>query len=470
MFAGLLDRAPRVSRLAIVADGALFGVPFAALQRASGRYLLDDYTIEMAGGLRSVLDVPRRVRAESVSAIGDGHTPSAALPYLPQADKEAAEVAALYPRGRAFPGADASRTHVLQAFGTTDVLHFAGHSVANLEHPQYAYLLTGADPGDPDSGAVYAADLYRRSFASTPVVVLASCETAIGKPVFGEGPMSLAKPFLAGGARFVVASLWLVEDQAASAFALGFHRRLRDTGDPVTSLREAQLRMRQSADGALSVPRAWAAYSGYSGFGNPVSRKGCAMTTPDFRVRFVGRFVFACEGQVKHPSRVDALAMNMGYNADLHSDSHHTLLTVQRRHVSPRVSSFANHSAYAPSVAPDVDAELFVWDVSESDIDFQRVGRRRLLVRGVGRRPRPGQARRRRAASTGTWCSSRSARGRRSRRASGWPRVSSAPSSSRKANAFASIRWKKRRRRERRTRSCPTPSRSISRRRTGRRR
>jgi hypothetical protein len=94
------------------------------------------------------------------------------------------------------------------------------------------------------------------------------------------------------------------------------------------------------------------------------------MTTPDFRVRFVGRFVFACEGQVNHPSRIDALAVNMGYNADLHSDSHHTLLTVQRRHVSPRVSSFANHSAYAPTVAPDVDAEVFIWDVSESDVEF----------------------------------------------------------------------------------------------------
>jgi CHAT domain-containing protein len=271
VFGGSLAGLPRVSRLAIVADGALFGVPFAALQGPSGRALVEDYRIEMASSLRAVLAAPARVPTASVRAIGDGHVPEPGLPHLPRADAEAEAVAALYPDARTLLGDTATRPAVLDAFGTSDVLHFAGHSVANIEHPQFAFLLAAPARGDAAGGAVFAKDIYARSFSRTSVVVLASCETAVGAPIFGEGPMSLAKPFLARGARYVVASLWRVDDAAASALAFAFHRALRLTGDPRIALRQAQASLLHATDPARRAPRAWGAFVVY--IGEPIAGK-----------------------------------------------------------------------------------------------------------------------------------------------------------------------------------------------------
>jgi CHAT domain-containing protein len=263
---GLLDRTS-VPRLAIVADGEMFALPFPALVQATGRYLVEDRVLEMASGLGAFIATRGVVRAASVLAIGDGHLPTAALPRLRGADGEAAAVAAEYPAGTSLQGPLASRARVLQGLGRTDVFHFAGHSVANAEHPQYAHLLAAPDGADGGS-AVFPADLYRLPLSGTSVVVLASCETAVGRPVLGEGPLSLAKPFLSRGVRFVVASLWPVDDGRAQALTVAFHRTLRTTGDPAAALRAAQLQMIGSPDRASQAARLWGAFSAFSGHGS----------------------------------------------------------------------------------------------------------------------------------------------------------------------------------------------------------
>ena len=94
------------------------------------------------------------------------------------------------------------------------------------------------------------------------------------------------------------------------------------------------------------------------------------MASADFRVRFVGRFVFACKDDSSHPTALCAIAMNMGFNADLHSDPHRTLITVQRSNVFTKVSSFASLAVFSPTPDFDENAELFSWDASDCDVSF----------------------------------------------------------------------------------------------------
>jgi hypothetical protein len=96
-----------------------------------------------------------------------------------------------------------------------------------------------------------------------------------------------------------------------------------------------------------------------------------AAARSDFRLRFVGRFVFAWTGDAEKPTEIIAVAPNMGFNPDLHSDEHHAFVTVPREFVKARVSSFATMSTFAPDAEPNAGSELFLWDASGNDVLFE---------------------------------------------------------------------------------------------------
>jgi CHAT domain-containing protein len=82
------------------------------------------------------------------------------------------------------------------------------------------------------------------------MVVLSSCETAIGKEFKGEGLAGLSRGFIYAGARRIVASLWAVHDASTSELMASFYRHLnidkrsgRIGVRPARALRSAQLEM-----------------------------------------------------------------------------------------------------------------------------------------------------------------------------------------------------------------------------------
>ena len=88
------------------------------------------------------------------------------------------------------------------------------------------------------------------------LVTLSACDTGSGSVHGQEGAASLVRPFLAAGARSVVASLWAVDDTFSLTLMREFYRRLAAGADVATALRDAKLHMLKNF-GPQALPRLW---------------------------------------------------------------------------------------------------------------------------------------------------------------------------------------------------------------------
>jgi CHAT domain-containing protein len=91
-------------------------------------------------------------------------------------------------------------------YGPENPLLTSGLAFAGANRPD---LGPGGDDGLLTAEEVASLDLHGVEW-----VVLSACETALGKPVPGEGLLGLRRAFAIAGARTLIASLWRVEDDA----------------------------------------------------------------------------------------------------------------------------------------------------------------------------------------------------------------------------------------------------------------
>jgi CHAT domain-containing protein len=257
---------PEGARLAVVADGELGDVPFAALvDGRTGRYLLESYTPVTASSLR---DVRRRSArppsaAEPALFVSDPAFDRSAYPglsRLPGAAEEVEAVAPLYPDTMLLPGAEARIPAVTSRLPRAGIFHFAGHSIFDDERPGRSFLLLASAAGDSTGGRLSAAALGALDLRALDLVVLSSCETLRSPGGRSGGFAGLAGALLGAGVDGVVGSPWKVEDGLSRQLMTEFHRAYRRTGDAAASLRAAQLRAMRGPDPALREPAVWAAF------------------------------------------------------------------------------------------------------------------------------------------------------------------------------------------------------------------
>lgn len=298
-------------RLAIIADGALQSVPFAALpihdHRAEGgrgewRPLIAEHevvrlpsasvlallraeTVNRAAppGMLAVVADPvfqpddprlRTAVAEKSPLRADQTSPRDlehsihdlglnSLERLPYSGAEAEAILALAPRDQRFSalGLEANREMVLA--GTLSryrFVHFATHGLINERYPPLSGIVLSLfdGTGRARDGFLRLHEIFDLSLP-VDLVVLSACRTALGKEVRGEGLVGLAYGFHYAGVPRVVVSLWNVDDQATAALMTHFYqgmieRHLR----PAQALREAQLSMLE--DDRWNAPYYWAGF------------------------------------------------------------------------------------------------------------------------------------------------------------------------------------------------------------------
>lgn len=264
-------------RVLIGPDGTLHGLPFELLPSGNGAPLLESHVVSYvpSGAVLTVLrsatrPAPgRRTLAVSASPAGGAVVASAKavtrdvydldprqLRPLPSATDEARSVGTLL-------GPDVStvlleeeaaeNTIKRQSLPDYQVIHFAVHGIPSAKFPARAALLL--QPGGSDDGVLQAREILLLRLNAT-LVTLSACDTGAGSAHGQDGPASLVRPFLASGARSVVANLWAADDTFSLALMREFYRNLAGGSDVAQSLRDAKLQMLKSF-GPQAVPRLW---------------------------------------------------------------------------------------------------------------------------------------------------------------------------------------------------------------------
>lgn len=116
-----------------------------------------------------------------------------------------------------------------------DVVHLACHGQFRSDNPLFSALLLA-------DGWFTVRDAYSLRLDNA-LVTLSACETGANVIAPGDELIGLARGFFSAGARSVLLSLWMVDDEATNQLMVDFYRALRAGSSPSTSLRAAQLRM-----------------------------------------------------------------------------------------------------------------------------------------------------------------------------------------------------------------------------------
>ena len=247
-------------RLAIVPDGVLGRVPFAALVTSQARaatgylgahYMLDDFEIRYLPSIEFLPDGETTGRSGAVLAVSED---------APGSDSEVATIKRLG-EGRVtiLAGAEATETAVRSLGARYDILHFAAHSLASDKDPLASHIRLR--PDHANDGFFHLTEIAEQRWRPS-LVFLSGCETVTGPDAPGEGMIGLARAFLLSGARNVVATAWPIGDQSAHLVDR-FYRELFAGTDPATALRLAQLDLRHSS--STSHPFYWGAFETIEG-------------------------------------------------------------------------------------------------------------------------------------------------------------------------------------------------------------
>ena len=282
-------------RLAILPDGVLYYLPFAALVRPTDgtggwQYLVEWKPLHTVQSATVYAELRKRrltsVAPRTLVALGDPSYPppeirkqpetkaSAAgrMPKilrsaqerglfkgwdpLPNTRREVESIASLFQdRARVFLGSDATEENAKAALPSARYAHFATHGLADPQQPRHSFLALTIPEGLPpkrENGLLQAWEIVDQLRLDTDLVVLSACVTALGPLQTGEGLMSLSRAFQVAGARTVAASLWPVADASTAELMIRFYGHLLEGVPKDEALRAAQLELIH--DGPFLLP------------------------------------------------------------------------------------------------------------------------------------------------------------------------------------------------------------------------
>ena len=294
----------QANKLIICPDGGLWVLPWSALIRQNGRYLIEEAEISFVVSARQLIgrDVPKSREYAMIMADPDfGLSPSDVRRVLrktkvredlfPKRSFQVSSSIRVIPRNiRALP---ATRTEaesakplieklirgktylytqssalesIVKAIKRPRVAVFATHGFllddAPSTHPlaRSGLLLAGVNnrsDSEGDDGILTALEVLDCDFRGTELVMLSACDTALGKSQVGEGIAGLQQAFHLAGAQRVFATLWKVDDRETSLLMNRFWTHLSAGSKPAKAMRSAQLEYMRDAKTRLDFAHPW---------------------------------------------------------------------------------------------------------------------------------------------------------------------------------------------------------------------
>jgi CHAT domain-containing protein len=279
-------------RVAIVADGPLLGLPWAALPcgAQSGELLIDNHEFVILPSLAAWRvavdlaqaeqpgDIETLVVVDPIYGSDDarmGGKEIASLPVeplpmrganfvrLPGSQSEANLIERLHGQKRlmVLAGFTATRDAVLARLPTVrSTIHFGTHGIAGSNAlAESGLVLSLVDRDGLRRDGFLSAGTIAGLRVTARLVVLAACDSAEGVIVTGESALGVSYAFSLAGARQVLGAMWPVSDAATSALMQAFYTAVyQEHRSPSEALRGAQLSVR--ATRRFRDPRHWSAF------------------------------------------------------------------------------------------------------------------------------------------------------------------------------------------------------------------
>jgi CHAT domain-containing protein len=244
-------------RLTIVADDDIAQAPFAAFWNKDAKQFLVERVAPQFARALWTRDAPRPRAAEPVAAlVADPAFDDRRFPLLgplPGARAEVRAIQPLYRDARITEGANADTSALVRELQRASIVHFAGHTVFDEQHPERSFLaVTG--------GALTTSRIGRLDLRRLELAVLSTCDASRAERSRAAGFSGITDAFLGAGADGVIGATWRVADDRSTAAMSAFHRAYLASRDAATALRDAQLSLLRSPDAGLRSPAAWAAY------------------------------------------------------------------------------------------------------------------------------------------------------------------------------------------------------------------
>ncbi len=249
-------------RVIFIPQESLFLTPFAALQDAEGKYLIEKHTILTAPAIQ-VLDLTRkqknRLEKQDLAnlkplIVGNPIMPTVSLngqkaeqlAVLPEAEKEAIEIAQMLQQ-QPMIGAKATKAVVKKRLSQANLIHFATHGLLEYRSTNTSSSLQGLGipgaialaPSEKDDGLLTAAEIFDLRLVAS-LVVLSACDTGVGR-ITGDGVIGLSRAFISAGVPSVLVSLWTVPDAKTKLLMIAFYQELQQNPDKAQALRKAML-------------------------------------------------------------------------------------------------------------------------------------------------------------------------------------------------------------------------------------
>lgn len=244
----------------VIPHGPLALLPFAALQDARGRPLVERHTLAFAPAASVYQHTGTKLHAASdrprTLIVADPTPPTgSALGRLPWAREEGRRVAERL-RGtpvRFLTGPRASEAAIKSDAHLYSQLHFATHGLIAPDLPLASSIVLGS--GDGEDGYLRVDEVFNLDLQAD-LVVLSGCSTGLGR-LSGDGILGMTRAFMYAGTPTVVVSQWDVSDRATAFLMDRFYAALGRGQSKAAALRTAQLATR----GRYADPTLWAAFT-----------------------------------------------------------------------------------------------------------------------------------------------------------------------------------------------------------------
>lgn len=233
-----------------------------------GMYLADEYNLIHITSGKDLLYSEESRFLRDAKIFGNPNfsklSPENQQPQLPGAEREASDITAILDvrkwKSETYYYNDATEARI-KSLNNPGVIHIATHGYfredpnsADPLHSSGLYLSREESTGN--DGLLSAYEAMNLVLDQTSLVVLAACETGLGKVQNGEGVFGLQRAFLVAGAKNILLSLVKINDTAARRFMNLYYEQLLELEDAQDAFFSARRLFREEH----SNPYDWGAY------------------------------------------------------------------------------------------------------------------------------------------------------------------------------------------------------------------